>query len=99
MIDENDPVLRAIRAPYQELSARLESRLDQILTEYQQQRAELDSHWAEQEERAKAEATAAAAAKEPPPEPVRPTRRRRARAEPEDPSETGYYNMSNWMRR
>ncbi|SDD48120.1 hypothetical protein [Actinokineospora iranica] len=88
MIDETDPAIRAVRAPFQAISAGLGDRFEATAAAYREKIAE--------HERYVAERTAREARLRAEPVPERPKRPTRPRREPDDPSETGFYTVT-WM--
>lgn len=95
MIDESDPVVRAMRARFAEISSRHQAGVAHTVTEYQQAEA---ANKAYQEEVARREAEMLAPPPEPGPKNPWLERKRPAPADP-DGSETGYYSGSFMERR
>jgi hypothetical protein len=95
MIDESDPMVRAMRARFGEISSRHHANVGHTVTEYQQAEA---ANKAYQEEVARREAEMMAPPPEPEPKNQWLERKRPAQAEP-DGTETGYYSGSFMERR
>jgi hypothetical protein len=91
MIDESDPAVRAMRAQFDEISARHKANVTQTMAGYEQTEAANQAR----QEAARQEAREVPA---PPPPPKNPwLGRRSARpSEEDDGSETGFYSNS-WM--
>jgi hypothetical protein len=92
VFEHTDPAIRAIRAPFEEISATLGTRIDDATAEFDQKIAAQERYAAEVAEREAALRAQHAAT--PPPVPKRPAPKR---PEPNDPSETGFYTAT-WMR-
>lgn len=90
MIDESDPAVRAMRAQFDEISARHKANVTQTMAGYEQTEAE---------NQARAQAARQEAQEAPPPPPKNPwlgRRPARPAEEEDDGSETGYYS-NTWM--
>jgi L-amino acid N-acyltransferase YncA len=97
MIDETDPTVKAMRAQFEEISARHKASIAQTAAEYEKGEA---ANKAYQEEVARKEAQMIA--QPPPAQPANQWLTRRTAPRPvnasEDASETGYYS-NTWMKK
>ena len=84
------PDLRAITAPYEEITARREAAMARVDEEFRAEREDIAYYWEREE------AKLAEPEPEPAPEVERTARRPRRQPQQIDPSETGYYS-SGWL--